>query len=55
MPISDELLAIIVCPKCKSEFNYVKDRDRLNCDNCRLSFKIENGIPILLIDEAENY
>ncbi|SYZ73960.1 conserved hypothetical protein [Candidatus Zixiibacteriota bacterium] len=55
MPISDELMSIIVCPKCKGALKYAEDRDSLNCENCRLIFSIDDGIPILLIDEAENY
>jgi uncharacterized protein YbaR (Trm112 family) len=55
MVLSDELLKIIVCPKCKGELAYKQDANRLDCDNCRLSFRIEDDIPVLLIEEAEDY
>lgn len=55
MALSDELLEIIVCPKCKGELIYNKEAGRLNCDSCRLSFRVEDDIPIFLIEEAESY
>jgi len=55
MALSPELLEIIVCPKCKGPLTYLADRSRLNCESCRLSFKVEDDIPILLVEEAENY
>lgn len=52
-PITDELLALLACPKCKSAL--VRQADRLVCTrpDCRLRYPIREGIPILLIDEAE--
>jgi uncharacterized protein YbaR (Trm112 family) len=55
MTLSKELLNIIVCPKCKGELTYFEDRQCLNCDSCRLSFRVEDDIPILLLEEAESY
>jgi uncharacterized protein YbaR (Trm112 family) len=55
MPLSKELLEIIVCPKCKGGLMYLRDKERLNCDACRLSFRVEDDIPIMLIEEAEGY
>nr|MBN2278579.1 Trm112 family protein [candidate division Zixibacteria bacterium] len=55
MALSDRLLEIIVCPKCKGELTYKKDENRLNCQSCRLAFRVENDIPVLLIDEAESF
>jgi uncharacterized protein YbaR (Trm112 family) len=53
MALSDGLLEIIVCPKCKGTLTYEREEERLNCESCRLSYRIEDDIPILLIDEAE--
>lgn len=55
MALSRALLNIIVCPKCKGELEYKSDDNRLNCGSCRLSFRIEDEIPVLLIDEAEGF
>lgn len=50
--ISAELLEILACPACKTSVRL--DRDRLVCDSCGRRYRIENGIPIMLIDEAEH-
>lgn len=55
MALSEELQKIIVCPKCKGELVYWKEKDKLDCKNCRLYFRVEDGIPILFIEEAESY
>ena len=54
MAISQELLDILACPKCKGEI-YLNDAgDGLICDKCRLLYEIsKDGIPIMLIDEAK--
>jgi uncharacterized protein YbaR (Trm112 family) len=53
--LSDELLKILACPKCKGQLDYVKDKEKLVCNACRLIYRIENDIPIMLIDEAEKF
>ncbi|PKK84773.1 MAG: hypothetical protein CVT49_01060 [candidate division Zixibacteria bacterium HGW-Zixibacteria-1] len=55
MALSKALLEIIVCPKCKGELEYRSNENKLNCNSCRLSFRVEDEIPVLLIDEAEGY
>ena len=53
MSIAPELLEILVCPKCKGDLEYRQDpAESLNCHVCRLQYPVEDGIPILLIDEA---
>jgi len=47
-----ELLEILACPKCKGELRLAVDETELRCEACRLSYRIDDGIPILLIDEA---
>jgi uncharacterized protein len=53
MPISKELLDILACPKCKGSISITKDQLGLVCDACKLKYRIEDDIPIMLIDEAE--
>jgi len=48
--VDPELLKILVCPHCKGELS-LKD-DRLHA-SCGLVYRIEDDIPIMLIDEAE--
>lgn len=47
-----KLLDILVCPLCKSPLVYQKAAQELICKADRLAFKIEDGIPVMLGDEA---
>ncbi|MBL7066559.1 MAG: Trm112 family protein [Candidatus Marinimicrobia bacterium] len=53
--ISDDLLDILVCPKCKNDIEYDEENSKLICHNCRLKYDIKDDIPIMLIDEAESF
>ena len=53
MPISDDLLSILVCPKCKGELELTQAQDGLICQPCKLVYEIRDDIPIMLIDEAK--
>ncbi len=53
--IDKKLLEILACPKCKGDLEYLKDENNLACTKCRLKYKIENDIPIMLIEKAEKY
>ena len=55
MTLDPQLLEILVCPKCKGELLLTVDETELRCEPCRLSYRIEDGIPILLVDEASAY
>ena len=49
--IDDELLRILACPSCKSD---VKLREnKIVCTGCGLKYPIKDGIPIMLIEEAQ--
>ena len=52
MAISSELLEILVCPKCKGEITLTPEGDALDCAACKLRYRIEDDIPVMLIDEA---
>lgn len=47
-----KLLDILVCPLCKSPLTYRKAEQELVCKADRLAFRIEDGIPVMLADEA---
>lgn len=53
MVISNDLLEILACPKCKGEIYLNDSQDGLVCDNCRLLYEIRDDIPIMLIEEAK--
>jgi len=53
MALAPDLLDILVCPKCKGDLEYVPGPDeQLRCHLCRLSFPVEDDIPVMLLDEA---
>jgi uncharacterized protein YbaR (Trm112 family) len=52
MTVPPQLLAILVCPKCKGELEYREAESTLVCRTCRLQYSVRDGIPIMLIDEA---
>ena len=52
MSLSPQLLAILVCPKCKGELEYRTEEPSLVCPACRLRYPVRDDIPIMLIDEA---
>ena len=52
MAISQELLDILACPKCKGDIHLNDKQDGLVCDACRLMYPIKEDIPVMLIDEA---
>ena len=54
MPIDKELLNILACPKCKGDLKLQDDESALICTACKLKYRIEDDIPIMLIDEAES-
>ena len=55
MSLDERLLEILVCPQCKGELEYREDEGALLCHACRLRYRIEDDIPIMLIDEAESF
>ena len=55
MSIRQELLEILACPKCKGELELTPAEDGLICRSCKLVYRIEDDIPIMLIDEAKPF
>jgi uncharacterized protein YbaR (Trm112 family) len=53
MALSQELLDILACPKCKGEVKLTARQDGLVCEACRLVYPIRDDIPIMLIDQAQ--
>jgi hypothetical protein len=53
MALSQELLDILACPKCKGDIRLNEAQDGLVCEACRLVYPIQDDIPIMLIEEAQ--
>ncbi len=51
--IDKELLEMLACPKCKTRVKV--EGESILCTNpqCGLRYPIRDGIPVMLIDEAE--
>jgi uncharacterized protein len=52
MPISKDLLDILVCPLCKATVELKADQSGLKCVQCKRVYPIRDDIPVMLIDEA---
>lgn len=52
--ISQALLEILVCPRCKTKVK--ENGSELVCCStaCGLAYPVENGIPVMLIDRARS-
>jgi uncharacterized protein YbaR (Trm112 family) len=51
--ISQDLLEILRCPLDPSHTRLALQGDRLVCQRCALRFKIKDGLPALIDEEAE--
>ena len=49
--IDKELLDILACPDCKGDVELKEDK--ITCKKCGKKYPIRNGIPVMLIDEAQ--
>jgi len=49
--IDKELLDILACPACKGDVE-LKDK-KIVCKKCSKKYPIRDGVPVMLIDEAE--
>ncbi len=52
MTLSPQLLAVLVCPKCKGALEYREAESSLVCAHCALRYPVRDDIPIMLLDEA---
>ncbi len=52
MPLARELLDLLVCPKSKQPLVYFEREGFLLCPASRLRYRIDDDVPVLLVDEA---
>lgn len=50
--MEQKLLQILVCPLCKGPLVYHKEQQELICKADRLAYPIQDGIPVMLQEEA---
>lgn len=53
MPLDPRLLEILACPDDKGPLLYFEDESSLYNPRLKRRYRIEDDIPIMLIDEAE--
>ncbi|MEW5850559.1 MAG: Trm112 family protein [Myxococcota bacterium] len=53
MAVPKELLDILVCPKSKAPLTYDQQRNALICEASQLVYRVEDDIPVMLVEEAE--
>ncbi len=54
-PLPPELKEILACPKCKGDLEFREAEGEIRCLACRLAFRIDEGIPVMLLDEARAF
>jgi uncharacterized protein YbaR (Trm112 family) len=50
----EELLDLLACPKCHHALRAQEDAG-LVCENCKLFYALEDGLPNMLISEARTW
>ncbi len=53
MSLDPKLLNVLACPKDKGPLRYLDDEQLLVNDRLGIAYRIDEGIPVLLIDEAQ--
>ena len=53
MTAASKLLDILICPQCKGKLAQVEGGQGLLCKHCQLKFPVRDGIPVMLVEEAE--
>ena len=51
--LKKELLDILVCPVDKKPLRELEKAMKLECTGCGRKYPVRDGIPVMLIDEAE--
>jgi uncharacterized protein YbaR (Trm112 family) len=54
MPLDARLLEILACPSDKGPLLYFADEESLYNPRLRVRYRIQDDIPVMLVDEAES-
>jgi uncharacterized protein len=52
MPISQSLLALLVCPQCHGTLINRETEKVLACNACRVAYPVRDDVPIMLVNET---
>ena len=50
--MSERLTDILACPVCKGSLHWLRDSGEYLCRADRLAFPVQDGIPVMLADQA---
>lgn len=53
--IDPKLAEILVCPVDKADLTEDVEASRLECTECGRRYPVREGIPVMLVDEAEEH
>ena len=54
MTLDPKLLEVLICPNCHGEIEYREADEVIVClGECGYRYPVRDGIPVMLIDEAE--
>ncbi len=53
--LDKELLEVLACPKCKGEVRYLKEKNIIVCENCKVYYEVKDDIPVMLPEEAKPF
>ncbi|APC96774.1 Trm112 family protein [Francisella frigiditurris] len=51
--MDQSILNMLVCPVCKSNLHYDKEKNILVCKADKLAYPIKNNIPVMIVEEAQ--
>ena len=52
--IDMKLLEILACPACKGDVEYDTKNEKIICTECNRRYPVKDGIPVMLVEEAED-
>ncbi|SFG48604.1 hypothetical protein SAMN05660282_01009 [Corynebacterium spheniscorum] len=55
MSIDPTLLDVLACPQDKGPLRYLEEEQLLVNDRLHIAYRIDDGIPVMLADEAIEY
>ena len=54
MALDQRLLEILACPNCRGDVEYLEAEQTIECrGGCGYRYPVRDGIPVMLIDEAQ--
>jgi len=51
--VSEKLVEVFACPACEKRPPVKLDGDTIKCSSCGRRYPIRDGIPVMLVEEAE--